>query len=72
MNHPTIFAPLAGLDKDEIVRLGLKIQAPLEYSWSCYTAGPLPCGVCESCMRRKRAFLSVGITDPLLARLGKS
>ena len=72
MNHPTIFAPLAGLDKEGIVRLGLKIKAPLEYSWSCYTAGPLPCGVCESCMRRKRAFLSLGITDPLLARLGKS
>lgn len=72
MNHPAIFAPLAGLDKEGIVRLGLKIQAPLEYSWSCYTAGPLPCGVCESCMRRIRAFSSVGITDPLLARLGKS
>jgi 7-cyano-7-deazaguanine synthase len=72
MNHPAIFAPLAGLDKEGIVRLGLKIQAPMEYSWSCYTAGPLPCGVCESCMRRKRAFSNVGVTDPLLARLGKS
>jgi 7-cyano-7-deazaguanine synthase len=72
MNHPAIFAPLAGLDKEEIVRLGLTIDAPLEYSWSCYTAGPLPCGTCESCMRRKRAFSSTGITDPLLARLGKS
>lgn len=72
MNHPVIFAPLAGLDKEGIVRLGLTIHAPLEYSWSCYTAGPLPCGVCESCMRRKRAFLSTGIADPLLVRLGKS
>jgi len=72
MNHPIIFAPLAGLDKEGIVRLGLKIQAPMEYSWSCYTAGPLPCGVCESCMRRKRAFSSVGVVDPLLERLGKS
>ena len=72
LNHPTIFAPLAGLDKEGIVKLGLKIQAPMEYSWSCYTAGPLPCGVCESCMRRIRAFSSVGISDPLLARLGKS
>jgi 7-cyano-7-deazaguanine synthase len=72
MNHPTIFAPLTDLDKEGIVRLGFKIQAPMEYSWSCYTAGPLPCGICESCMRRKRAFSIVDITDPLLARLGKS
>jgi 7-cyano-7-deazaguanine synthase len=72
LNHPTIFAPLADLDKEAIVRLGLKIQAPMEYSWSCYTSDPVPCGVCESCMRRKRAFSRAGTSDPLLARLGKS
>ncbi len=72
LNHPRIFAPLADLDKKGIVRLGLDTGAPMEYSWSCYTAGPIPCGVCESCMRRKRAFSSVGVPDPLLERLGKS
>lgn len=72
LNHPVIFAPIADLDKADIVKLGLDIQAPLEYSWSCYTAGPAPCGVCESCMRRKRAFLKAGVADPLLQRLGKS
>lgn len=72
LNRPDIFAPIADLDKTDIVKLGLEIRAPLEYSWSCYTAGPLPCGVCESCMRRKRAFLNVGVADPLLQRLGKS
>jgi len=72
LNHPRIFAPLADLDKKGIVRLGIEIQAPLEYSWSCYTEGPVPCGECESCMRRKRAFSSVGVPDPLLERLGKS
>lgn len=72
LNHPTIFAPLADLDKEAIVTLGLQIQAPLEYSWSCYTDGPVPCGTCESCMRRKRAFSRAGVPDPLLIRLGKS
>ncbi|MDW7775720.1 MAG: 7-cyano-7-deazaguanine synthase QueC [Methanosarcinales archaeon] len=72
LNHLRIFAPLADLDKEGIVRLGLEIEAPLEYSWSCYTAGPVPCGDCESCMRRKRAFSRVGVPDPLLERLGKS
>lgn len=72
LNHPTIYSPLIDLDKEGIVRLGLEISAPLEFSWSCYTSDPVPCGVCESCMRRKRAFLKVGVSDPLLARLGKS
>lgn len=72
LNHPTVFAPLADLDKEGIVRLGLEIGAPMEYSWSCYTAGPLPCRVCESCMRRMRAFSRVGVPDPLFLRLGKS
>jgi 7-cyano-7-deazaguanine synthase len=71
-NHPTIYAPLKDLDKAGIVRLGRRIHAPLEYSWSCYTANRIPCGVCESCMRRKRAFLSASTSDPLLKRLGKS
>ena len=72
LNRPTIYAPLKDLDKRAIARLGLKIHAPLEFSWSCYTAQPIPCGVCESCMRRKRAFLQAGASDPLLERLGKS
>ena len=71
LNHPRIFAPLKDMDKEDIVRLGLETGAPMEYSWSCYTAGPVPCGECESCMRRKRAFSSVGVLDPLLERLGK-
>ena len=72
LNHPVIFAPVRDLDKEEIVRLGIKIKAPMEYSWSCYTAGPVPCGICESCARRKRAFERAGIPDPQLASQGKS
>jgi 7-cyano-7-deazaguanine synthase len=68
MNHPTITAPVGNLDKEGIVRMGLKIQAPLQYSWSCYTEGPVPCGICESCIRRKRAFEMADIPDPILIR----
>jgi 7-cyano-7-deazaguanine synthase len=48
-------APLAGLDKRGIVRLGRELGAPLELAWSCYRGGRSPCGRCESCRRRAAA-----------------
>ncbi|MEA1945378.1 MAG: 7-cyano-7-deazaguanine synthase QueC [Euryarchaeota archaeon] len=64
LSHPTIDAPLIHLNKTEIVRLGIAIDAPLRLSWSCYRSGDLPCGVCESCLRRARAFAEAGFRDP--------
>ncbi|RLG24931.1 7-cyano-7-deazaguanine synthase QueC [Methanosarcinales archaeon] len=64
LSHPRVYAPLGNLDKVEIVRRGMAIGAPFELSWSCYNAETLPCGVCESCVRRKRAFDLAGFTDP--------
>jgi len=64
LKPPTIDAPLINLDKAGIVRLGVAIDAPLGMSWSCYESGDLPCGVCESCLRRARAFAEVGAKDP--------
>lgn len=58
-----IEAPLIELNKEEIVKLGLNIGAPIELSYSCYKGSDKQCGVCESCMRRKRAFKSLGIKD---------
>ena len=71
-NKVEVRAPLIGLNKNEIVRLGLEINAPIEWSWSCYTAREKPCGECESCVRRRAAFNSVQVRDPLLARLNKA
>lgn len=56
-------APAINLNKDEIVTLGNKINAPMELSYSCYTGDEKHCGVCESCMRRKRAFKLANIED---------
>ena len=58
-----IEAPLIELNKEEIVKLGLNIGAPIELSYSCYKGSDKQCGVCESCMRRKRAFKSLGVKD---------
>ena len=58
-----IKAPAIDLDKDEIVKLGAEVNAPMELSYSCYTGKDKHCGVCESCMRRKRGFEKAGIKD---------
>lgn len=56
-----IEAPAINLNKEEIVELGVEVGAPMNLSYSCYKGGNEPCGVCESCMRRKRAFKKIGI-----------
>lgn len=58
-----IKAPAIDLDKDEIVKLGDELNSPMDLSYSCYQGEENHCGVCESCMRRKRAFKKVGIKD---------
>lgn len=56
-------APLINLDKNEIVQLGAEFNAPMELSYSCYKGEDKHCGVCESCMRRKRGFQKANIKD---------
>ena len=60
-NKIRIEAPCIDLNKEEIVKLGVEIGAPIDLSYSCYKGETEPCGVCESCMRRKRAFKKMGI-----------
>lgn len=62
-NKIRIEAPAIDLDKEEIVKLGVEAGAPMELSYSCYKGRDKHCGVCESCMRRKRAFKNSGIED---------
>ena len=56
-----IEAPAIDLNKEEIVELGIEVGAPMELSYSCYKGEDEPCGVCESCVRRKRAFKKLNI-----------
>jgi 7-cyano-7-deazaguanine synthase len=61
-----IATPLIALSKAEIVALGLRIGAPLRHTWSCYGAGPAPCGRCDSCLLRAKGFAEAGVADPAL------
>jgi len=66
-----IETPLLRLGKKEIVELGTRLKAPLEWTWSCYEGGEVPCGKCDSCLLRAKGFRESGIEDPLISRLKK-
>lgn len=55
-----IMTPLIKMKKSEIIKLGLKLGAPLDATWSCYKGGEKPCGVCDSCVIRRRGFYEAG------------
>lgn len=61
-----IFTPLIYLSKKEIVVKGIKLNAPLDLTWSCYKNEDIPCGECDSCALRARGFEQAGIIDPIL------
>jgi 7-cyano-7-deazaguanine synthase len=58
--------PIIELSKMEIVKLGLRLKAPLELTWSCYQGGEAPCGSCDSCLLRAKGFDEAGVPDPAL------
>jgi len=60
-----VITPLIGMRKAEIVKLGLQLGAPFDLTWSCYSREDKACGVCESCVLRRRAFSEAGAADPI-------
>ena len=60
-------APFVDVDKAEVVRQGLALQVPYQYTWSCYEGEEKPCGVCGTCIDRAEAFRRNGVPDPALS-----
>jgi 7-cyano-7-deazaguanine synthase len=63
----SLVSPFINLNKAQIVRLGLELGVPYQYTWSCYEGGDQPCGLCATCLDRQQAFAACGIADPALA-----
>lgn len=55
-----LWAPLVNWSKTEIVRQALRLGVPIDATWSCYSGGEQPCGVCDSCRIRDAALLEAG------------
>jgi len=60
-----VIAPLVEMDKCEIVRKGLELEAPLHLTWSCYVRNDVACGACESCLLRRGGFRNAGAVDAI-------
>ena len=81
-----ISSPLVSMKKSEIVRRGTDLGLDYALTWSCYDpqrtpvaegspfpgpgAGLKPCGLCDSCLLRKKGFMEAGLTDPLTELYG--
>ncbi|MHA1304002.1 MAG: 7-cyano-7-deazaguanine synthase QueC [Candidatus Heimdallarchaeaceae archaeon] len=70
LNKVKVIAPFSNSVKKEIVLFLTENNAQYEYSSSCYQIKgwtsdgcPIHCGECESCLRRKRAFLKANKED---------
>lgn len=62
-----VLSPVGHLMKHEIVKLGLDIGAPFEFTWSYYRGGDKHCGQCGPCFMRRKAFERSGTVDPVFA-----
>ena len=60
---PRLWAPLVEWSKQKIVEEALRLGVPIERTWSCYSGGDHPCGVCDSCRIRDAALLAAGRPD---------
>lgn len=59
-----IEAPFIDKNKAQVVAEGLRLGVPYELTWSCYQGGNKPCGVCGTCIDRRKAFEANGVKDP--------
>ncbi len=61
-----IVTPVINMKKVDIVKKGIELGTPFQWTWSCYEREDYACGKCDSCIRRLRAFEEAGVNDPIL------
>jgi len=55
-----LWAPLVQWQKTRIVAEALRLGVPIAQTWSCYSGGSEPCGLCDSCRIRDAALIEAG------------
>ena len=63
-----IRTPLLHMSKADIIRTGIDLGIDYSITHSCYDpdAKGLACGMCDSCLLRKKGFNDAGIKDPTI------
>ncbi len=61
-----INAPFVNKTKAEEIVLGMELGVDFGLTWSCYRGGEKPCGTCDSCLLRAKAFAEAGYKDAAL------
>ncbi|MGL5435565.1 MAG: 7-cyano-7-deazaguanine synthase QueC [Lachnospiraceae bacterium] len=60
-----LIAPFISHNKAEVIRQGLQLNVPYQYTWSCYEGSETACGKCGTCIDRRLAFDHNHTTDPI-------
>jgi len=62
-----VHTPLIALSKAQIVARAFELGVDLSLTWSCYEPEPdgRACGLCDSCLLRKKGFAEARIADPV-------
>lgn len=61
-----IHTPFINKTKAEEIKLGETLGVDWSLTWSCYRGTEKPCGKCDSCLLRAKAFSEAGVVDTSL------
>ena len=64
--HISLHAPFMHITKAEEIKWGARLGVDYSLTWTCYRGGDKPCGTCDSCLLRAKAFEEAGMEDPLV------
>jgi 7-cyano-7-deazaguanine synthase len=66
--HIRIRTPLIAMTKAEIIKTGIALGVDYSLTHSCYDPSPegRACGLCDSCILRRKGFAEAAVPDPTL------
>lgn len=59
-----LLTPFISVSKADVITFGKEFTVPFKLTWSCYEGGDTHCGVCGTCLERKKAFKEAMVVDP--------
>ena len=60
-----IIIPLHNYTKLNVLEEAIRLDLPINLTWSCQRREDIACGTCHSCKSRLESFHKIGKIDPL-------